>query len=220
VRQSSDSCCRFVRRAAAPMAALAGVLLFAGCATAPRLETNSIRDDLNSGGLQIASAERRLELGKVEHLSENLPVCIAYRMPPKAPWLTQGFTDAIGTIGRAAKRWKATGVEAQILHSRFKGDTASAFPAGIAVAATNTLREHFPELPVKYTAIPMEDFRPRSNCGAKDTVFVDVDRLTAYRTDFPSDTAWSKSIHIGDVLFIRISQPANAIAAAKIQQAD
>lgn len=201
----SEDRCRGAVRPCALALALACVLA-AGCAQSDqRLETNSIRDNLNRGGTEVSGAVRRFELAKFDSLSSELPICIAYRMPVRAPWLTGAFNDVLATLQRRAKPWKPAGVTVEILHSRFDRDTAGAFPAEIAVQVNEAMNKAVPGVSVRYTTIPMEQFRARASCGQKDTMFVDLERLTAYRSDYPSDLAWSRgSIDIRDVLFIRI----------------
>ncbi|MCB1519315.1 MAG: hypothetical protein KDJ37_01935 [Hyphomicrobiaceae bacterium] len=182
-------------------------LAIAGCASsngAP-LQTNSIRDALNSGGTEVASVERRFEMMKVRSLAKALPICIAYRMPAKAPYLTASFKDALRAIGENAKAWRGNAIDASLLHARLVKDTAAAFPAEIAVGATQAVRDDIPGLPVRYEPVPKDQFRERARCGDKDTVFVDRERITFYKTEFPSELSWSGLVHIGDVLFLRIS---------------
>lgn len=184
--------------------ALAVATAAAACATTQPLETNAIRNDLNSGGQKLADAERRFEDRKLQSLAATLPICITYRMPAKAPWLTDRFKQTLRAAGATSRQWKGGVGDVQLLHARMAKDTAAVFPAEIAVGATQSVREQLPGLPVKYRAIPKEGFRAEATCGSKDTVFVDQDHLTFYSKDLPSDLAWSGQVHVGDLLFIRI----------------
>lgn len=202
------------------LAEIAAILVVAtaltACAsTSGPLATNSIRDDLNRGGDKVSKAERRFEFGLVQHLSEDVPVCIAYRMPASPPWATESFKDALAAVGRAAKQWKLElRLQAQLLHSRFEDDTGAAFPAELSLRVSEVLRSQFPGIGVKYEPIDKARFRERANCGKKDTVFVDRERLTSYSKDFPSDLSWSGEVHIGDVMFIRIGSRHDAAVAS------
>ena len=186
---------------------LAAVLGLSGCASSNGmpLQTNSIRDDLNRGANEVAAVEHRFELKKVASLSETLPVCIAYRMPAKAPWLTPSFKEALASVGQSAKTWQKPATEARLYHARMVKDTAAVFPAEIAVGTTQAVRDYVPGLPVKYEPVPEGSFRSKAVCSGKDTIFVDRERITFYSRDFPSDLAWSGQIHVGDLIFIAIT---------------
>lgn len=200
-------------------AALALSLMSAACATSQPLETNSIRNGLNSGGHGLADVERRFEDRKLQSLAATLPICIAYRMPAKAPWLTDRFKQTLQAVGATLRQSKDSVADVQLLHARMAKDTGAVFPAEIAVGSTQSVREHLPSLPVKYQAVPKDGFRVEATCGAKDTVFVDRDHLTFYSKDFPSDLAWSGQVHVGDLLFIRISEAEGGNATRRRQDA-
>ena len=187
------------------------VVLLAACASNEPLKTNSIRDELNSGGALVSQVERQFELKKVASLTGTLPICVAYRMPATAPWITESFSDVLRTIDKTSKAWTKEAANAKFFHARFVKDTAAAFPAEIAVTTTQTVRKTLPGLPVNYVPIPKERFRAVASCGTKDTVFVDRERITFYTKDFPSDLSWSGEVHLGEVLFFLIDgKPAQA----------
>lgn len=199
--------------------ALATATALAACAASQPLVTNAIRTDLNSGGQKLADVERRFEDRKLQSLATSLPICIAYRMPAKAPWLTERFKQTLQMVGALARQSKGGIGDVQLLHARMAKDTAAVFPAEIAVRLTQSVRDQLPSLPVKYRAIPRDAFRAEATCGSKDTVFVDQDHLTFYSKDFPSDLAWSGQVHVGDLLFIRITGSEGGTAATHRKEA-
>lgn len=181
----------------------AGVSLFAaGCATGG-LSTNSINSKLNAwDSVPVARSERVLETLKLEELASTSPICIAYRMPSQGAPLTPAMTDTIETISRVARK-NGLGVEtAEIRHARYDRDTGGAFPSDQVVPLTQLLKQQFPEVAAEYQPISKSEFRSTSNCGDKESAFVDIERLTFFKSTMPAATIWQGNFTNRDVMYI------------------
>jgi hypothetical protein len=179
-----------------------------GCAAERPLATNSLARDLNMGGHQIERTEKRFELSKVEHLSETLPACLAYRLASRPPAVSNSLKDAL-RVTAATLKAKGEHVDTlEVFHARLAGDTAGAYPAETMSGITDALRKYFPDIKVRYAPVPKEQVRSIAVCGAKDTSFVVADRLTFYSRELPSDLMWTGRLHIADSLFMKLSRQA------------
>jgi hypothetical protein len=170
------------------------------------MATAAIDHDLSANGKVVENAEARFELKMVDQLADELPVCIAYRMPLKDASLSSIFKNALHSVAARIQARRTLVGSILIYHSRFQKDTAGSFPASTLILLNDVLKEQFPGIKADYHPVPSEDFKRLAVCDGKDTIFADFDHLTCYKRSMPSDLTWSGGIHIGDVLFVRIDQ--------------
>ncbi|MGQ0673663.1 MAG: hypothetical protein ACT4N2_12415 [Hyphomicrobium sp.] len=208
---------RCARVATVAGCAFALALLLAGCAATPGVETTSISRQLEAGSTQVKTAEQRFELQKVRHLATELPICLAYRMPAKGPALNAAFESTWSAIVATSGGGKLPVGQAHILHARFAKDMAGSFPAATTTELAQRLKRSYPGTEAEYLPIDRHAFKAQAVCGGRDTVFVDVERITFYRQEMPSDLAWSGEIHLGDVLFIRLDKSVRPEVAVKTE---